>query len=99
MHLREARLCLDCEELHDQPECPCCLSESFAYVTRWLPPRDRRPPNRPVPQPLPSTPSSSAKKWVARGLVGAGLVALGRLLRQEESPGGPVKAPPGKTPI
>ena len=96
MHLREARLCLDCEELHDQPECPCCLSESFAYVTRWLPPRDRRPPpsHRPVSQPPPVKASSVTRKWVARGLVGAGLLAIGRLLRPDEAATEPAKEEP-----
>ena len=99
MHLREARLCLDCEELHDQPECPVCLSESFAFVTRWLPPRDRRPPpTRSAVQPPPAPrPASAAKKWIARGLVGAGLLAIGRLMRHDESTNGSSKEPPPST--
>ena len=42
MQLRVARLCMDCEELHDQQQCPLCASESFAYVSRWVPVRERR---------------------------------------------------------
>ncbi len=42
MQLRVARLCMDCEELHDQQQCPVCASESFAYVSRWVPVRERR---------------------------------------------------------
>lgn len=37
MQLRNARLCLDCEEVHDSPHCPACASESFAFMTRWVP--------------------------------------------------------------
>jgi hypothetical protein len=38
MRLDEARLCLDCEEIHDDPECPSCGSEAFAFLTRWVKP-------------------------------------------------------------
>lgn len=37
MQLRNARLCLDCEEVHDATHCPVCASESFAFITRWVP--------------------------------------------------------------
>ena len=37
MQLRNARLCLDCEEVHDAAHCPVCASESFAFITRWVP--------------------------------------------------------------
>lgn len=36
MQLRSARLCLDCEELHEAQVCPICASESFAYLSRWV---------------------------------------------------------------
>lgn len=42
MQLRNARLCLDCEEVHDAPQCPVCASESFVFVTRWVPAPERR---------------------------------------------------------
>src|SRR5262245_32500541 len=29
MQLRTARLCLDCEEVHEEQQCPVCASESF----------------------------------------------------------------------
>jgi hypothetical protein len=52
MQLRTARLCLDCEEIHDQPQCPACTSESFALISRWVPVPDRRARPRPeVPNP------------------------------------------------
>ena len=40
MRLMNARLCLDCEEVHDQQHCPTCSSESFAFLTRWVTPSD-----------------------------------------------------------
>jgi hypothetical protein len=38
MRLDEARLCLDCEEIHAFQECPSCGSEAFAFLTRWVKP-------------------------------------------------------------
>ena len=40
MRLMNARLCLDCEEVHDEQHCPICSSESFAFLTRWVTPSD-----------------------------------------------------------
>jgi len=45
MQLQSARLCLDCDEVHDGQRCPHCASETFAYITRWVPVPDR--PDRP----------------------------------------------------
>ena len=42
MQLRTARLCLDCEEVHDAPQCPVCASEMFTFITRWVPAPERR---------------------------------------------------------
>ena len=41
MQLRSARLCMDCDEVHDQQQCPSCASETFAFITRWVPVPDR----------------------------------------------------------
>jgi hypothetical protein len=38
MRLDAARLCLDCEEIHDNQVCPSCGSEAFAFLTRWVKP-------------------------------------------------------------
>lgn len=40
MRLMNARLCLDCEEVHEDQHCPICGSESFAFLTRWVTPSD-----------------------------------------------------------
>src|SRR6478609_1002969 len=42
MQLRTARLCLDCEEVHDEAQCPVCASETFTYLSRWIPSDERR---------------------------------------------------------
>lgn len=36
MKLNNARLCLDCDEVHDEGHCPSCASESFAFIKRWV---------------------------------------------------------------
>jgi hypothetical protein len=48
MQLRTARVCLDCEEVHDAQQCPTCASETFAYLTRWVPVPERRTRPRPT---------------------------------------------------
>jgi len=47
MQLRNARLCLDCDEIHEEPQCPLCASESFGFLKRWVPASERR--SRPRP--------------------------------------------------
>ena len=53
MQLRVARVCLDCEELHDARQCPVCASQSFAYLTRWVPAPERRMSSRPAVEQAP----------------------------------------------
>ena len=43
MRLDDARLCLDCEELHNEHECPACGSEAFAFLKRWIKTTSSRP--------------------------------------------------------
>ena len=56
MHLQEARLCLDCEELHTDDTCPRCASDAFAFVTRWIPANERRVRTRRPPSAAPMPP-------------------------------------------
>ena len=36
MHLSVARLCLDCQEVHQDDRCPTCTSQAFGFITRWV---------------------------------------------------------------
>ena len=54
MQLRNARLCLDCDEIHEEAHCPICASESFALIKRWVAATERRPPQR-TPDPAEAT--------------------------------------------
>ena len=40
MRLMNARLCLDCEEVHEEQHCPTCSSESFAFLSRGVTPTE-----------------------------------------------------------
>jgi predicted nucleic acid-binding Zn-ribbon protein len=73
MQLRIARLCIDCEEIHDSQQCPVCASEAFEYVTRWIPVRERRAQKRPAV--APSLPANKGK-LVGYGVLGLGIVGL-----------------------
>ena len=54
MQLRNARLCLDCEEVHEAQQCPLCASETFVFMTRWVPvPERRQKPRTGAPPPPP----------------------------------------------
>jgi hypothetical protein len=88
MQLHVARLCMDCDEIHDAQKCPLCGSETFAYISRWIPaperrqrPRNLKPPDtvntyRQLLSPPPS--SSGLSRWLRRGAVGiAAVTAVG----------------------
>lgn len=76
MQLRTARLCLDCEEIHEEHQCPLCASEAFVYLTRWIPVDDRRPRRR--SQRLAAPPRVS--RIVKGGAVGLAVLATARWL-------------------
>lgn len=82
MQLRTARLCLDCEEIHDSRQCPICASETFAYVSRWVPAPERRnqPRTKGVTPPPVATQSGPSRKGAVIGwsVAGLGAVALAR---------------------
>jgi hypothetical protein len=85
MQLRAARLCLDCEEIHEGQECPVCLSEAFVYLIRWVPVEERR--TRRFPSAIKVTPEpSGAARWVRRGVFGLAVLAASRWLWQSGEP-------------
>jgi hypothetical protein len=89
MELRTARLCLDCEEVHAEQKCPTCASESFAYLTRWVPVADRPQVKRTAPTPAaPETATTPGLglRWARRGVVGVALVAISQWLWRNSRP-------------
>jgi hypothetical protein len=93
MQLRNARLCLNCEEIHAAAHCPVCTSESFAYVSRWIPPEERRTEPRAASMQPPQTAPQSARpvaprpmRWVKRGAAGVAVLAASRILWQLSRP-------------
>jgi hypothetical protein len=112
MQLRVARLCLDCEEIHDQRTCAICGSESFAYISRWIPaPEPRKPPPPPPEKEKeetadvyrqlldPNQPEavSGARRWVARGVLGLAAVGLAGWAWRQKPPGATTEAAPERT--
>jgi hypothetical protein len=101
MQLRNARLCLDCEEVHDTQQCPLCASETFVFITRWVPAPERRQKARTgQPPPAPETldtyrellsPGSqnSATNWrfVKRGALGLALFGVAGWMWRQNSRG------------
>jgi hypothetical protein len=83
MKLREARLCLDCDEVYQEGVCPGCGSETFAYLSRWVPaPEGNRAPRPATSEQAevfrelltPNLPESN-RRLLKRGLLG--LTAIG----------------------
>ena len=94
MQLHVARLCLDCNEVHDTQDCPRCGSEAFAYLSRWVPAPERRLRTRTNSSPEAEVykeliePSSEPKRGrlLRRGAVGISVLALaGWLLRGKDN--------------
>ena len=80
MQLRRARLCLDCEEIHEAQQCPACASETFAYLNRWVPSPDRREKPR-APAPVTAPPRLASRgKVVGFSIAGIGILGLAQWL-------------------
>jgi hypothetical protein len=83
MQLHAARLCLDCQEIHEDQMCPVCSSETFAYISRWVPAPERRVQARAEPVNDVETyrqllsgerPQPTALRWLRRGAFGAAAI-------------------------
>ena len=81
MQLRVARLCLDCEEVHDGQQCPVCASETFAYLSRWVTAPERRTqpraPSIPTPAMAAQSAEAAAKPYRKRTVIGWSVAGLG----------------------
>lgn len=83
--MRLARLCHDCEEVHADQQCPVCASETFTYITRWVPVPERRKRPRPTTSPEAEVyrqlttgeqPPSTTSRLLKRAAVGLTAVGL-----------------------
>lgn len=100
MQLRVARLCQDCEEVHAEQQCPVCASETFTFITRWVPAPERRKRPRPTTSPdaeiyrqitgIDAQPSATARllKRAAVGVTAVGIAGWlwGRTRGQGSAP-------------
>ena len=49
--LENARLCLDCDTVFDEPRCPSCSSETYFPLSRWVRPSREELETGPAPEP------------------------------------------------
>lgn len=83
MQLHVARLCLDCNNVHDAQSCPVCGSEAFAFLTKWVPAAERRRQVRPPSSPdaevyrelITPRPASRRGSLLKTGALGVTIVA------------------------
>lgn len=103
MQLHRARLCLDCDEVHDAGSCPVCGSEAFAYLTRWVPDRDRHPQPRPTTSPeadvyrellAPVPEARPTRSLLKSGVLGVAAVAMAGWVWRRSAPARNDTAPP-----
>ncbi len=79
MPLEKARICLECDTIHDLVACPECGSSSFYYLANWIKPQHPRP-TAESPQPEAASPRKK-RHWIRNTLLaGAGVVAAYQLL-------------------
>ena len=98
MQLRTARLCADCEEIHEDQQCPICGSEAFAFLSRWIPVEERRARRRPPPVATVVPEKSALGRWVKVGTVGLVAVAVGRWFLSSGAPAPQATAPSNSGP-
>jgi hypothetical protein len=105
VQLRVARLCHDCEEVHGDQQCPVCASETFTFITRWVPAPERRKRPRPTTSPEAEVyrqltgnrgePASTTGQLLKRAVFGLTAVGVaGWLWGRTRSPQPPGSQPP-----
>lgn len=90
--LEKARICLECDTIHDLPSCPECGCGTYYYIANWI--RPHRPPrpepsNPPPPEPALDLPSAKKKRHILRNLLllgGSLLAAYGLLFKPRRKP-------------
>ena len=100
MQLHVARLCLDCQEVHAETECPVCTSRSFVPLSRWVPAEERRVRTRPdvegtvsaYRQILTSEPEQTQSKWPRRAALLIATVGAGTWIWRKTQPRGTSRA-------
>jgi hypothetical protein len=109
MQLHTARLCLDCDEVHASQQCPVCASETFAYITRWVPAPERRRRPRPTTSPEaevydrlvnPEPPApAKGRQLLKQGVIGLTAVGLASWVWRNRKglPADPLSVTPQKT--
>jgi hypothetical protein len=80
MKLTNARLCLDCDEVHEDNQCPMCASESFAFIKRWVTTPEKRVRTAAVAKP-PSETVATYRALLAASPADAQPTTTKRLLR------------------
>lgn len=96
MQLRTARLCLDCQEIHDAQRCPACASETFAFISRWVPTPEGRTESRSTTPPPQAAvyrellgadegEGSKARPLLKRGAIGLATISLAGWLWRRHS--------------
>ena len=74
--LQNARLCMDCDTVFDEPRCPRCSSESYFPLSRWV---------RPAVASETAIVSRKARKASLVLLGGGAAFALWKLLKKPNS--------------
>jgi hypothetical protein len=107
MQLHAARLCIDCQEIHEDQMCPVCSSETFAYISRWVPAPERRVKPRASPsnddvevyrQLLSGEPAQpTAMRWLRRGAFGVAALGAAAYAWKRTGNNEPGKTEPAKT--
>jgi len=73
--LQNARLCLDCDTVFEEPRCPGCSSESYFPLSRWV---------RPAVQSETVAVRKKARKTSLMLLGGGAAFALWKLLQKSD---------------